>query len=101
LSPDETTEIAYQLLILLRHRSLLSRITPAQMLQPLRINGLVKMKPALRKALSDAISYIESKECRSIDKIEDERIAKYRLALDTLIFSKAGNSTGSTPASAR
>jgi hypothetical protein len=101
LSPDETTEIAYQVLILLRHRAQLGKITAAQLLEPVRTNGLVEMKPALTKALAEAVEYIESKEGKPIDAIDDGGVAKYRLALDTLIFSKAPKAAGSTPATAR
>jgi hypothetical protein len=76
LSPGAFTEIAYQILVLLRHRALLKRATAKQLLEPVRINGVVKMSTALRYALAETVRQIETREGKKLEAIPDGKILK-------------------------
>jgi hypothetical protein len=99
LSPGAFTEIAYQILVLLRHRALLKRATAKQLLEPVRINGVVKMSTALRYALAETVRQIETREGKKLEAIPDGKILKYQRTLNSLIFAKAKASTSKKSAS--
>jgi hypothetical protein len=101
LSSRAFTETAYQVLILLRHRMRLDRSTANQLLQPVRVNGLIKTSSSLRQSLNDSVKQIEKAEGQALESIPDAKLLKYQRELNELLFKKARTESGSVGASGK
>jgi hypothetical protein len=99
LSPRAFTETAYQVSILLRHRRMLKSTKANQVLEPVRVNGLVKTNSSLKQRLNKSVRQIEKAEGRSLYQIPDAKILKYQQELSGLIFQKARDASGPARAS--
>jgi hypothetical protein len=101
LSSRAFTETAYQVLILLRHRTRLERATANQLLEPVRVNGLVKTSSHLRQSLNDSVKQIEKAEGQALESIPDAKLLKYQRELNELLFEKARRASGPVGASGK
>ena len=89
LPTRQFSEAAYQILILFRHRELLRQASVKQVLIPVQVQGVVKTSPSLWQNMSRSLKAIEEAGGMPLEDISDEKLLKYRKALDKLLADKA------------